>query len=111
MSTQAAAVLQVERAGVAAQAPLTVTNGNSITFPNDGNVIVQITNGDSAAATATVISTATISGEALADRAVAVSAGATVLCGPWPPVLYNDSDGLVTITLSGVGCSFRFYGI
>jgi hypothetical protein len=110
VSTQVGVTLVIERTGVADPAPYVITDGNGVTFPNDGNVIVKITNPSGAPATATVISTATVSGEALADKDIAVAAGITKWAGPWPPVLYNDSDGLVTITVAGT-LDISFYGI
>lgn len=66
-----------------------------------GGVLLAVKNGDTASHTVTLITPGTVAGLAIADRAVTVAAGATVLI----PVTddYRDrSTGLASITYDGV---------
>ncbi len=45
---------------------------------------------------------ATIDGQTPTSRTVSVAAGATTIIGPFPPNLYNDATGNVSVTYSAV---------
>ena len=44
----------------------------------------------------------TIDGQTLANRTVTIVAGDTIIVGPFPTVLYQDSTGNVSVTYSAV---------
>ncbi len=47
---------------------------------------------------ATFVSTATYSGISLTDVVITVPAGETHWAGPWPPALFNELDGSVSVS-------------
>lgn len=77
----------------------------SNTWANTGNEIVFVRNASAGSITVTFVSNKTVkdgSGTSLTveDRAVTVAAGETKACGPFPPNIYNDSFGDLTVTFS-----------
>jgi hypothetical protein len=76
--------------------------GGGDKFDNNGNVLLHVINGDASPKTVTIISEKTVDGQAVADPAGAVAAGAQAVFGPFPPSIYNDGDGHVNITYSAV---------
>lgn len=76
------------------------TSANNYYIPgNDGNVklIVGLT-----AASGNLIAETpnTVDGQAIADLTLALTQNKTVVIGPFPPNVYNDSQGRVKITVS-----------
>ena len=76
--------------------------GGGDKFLNTGKEALIIKNGDSGSHTVTIVSQSTMDGLAVADRAVAVAAGAEKVIGPFQPNVYNDDDGFVQLTYDGV---------
>ena len=79
--------------------PLTASDRFQI--PNNGNVQIMVKNG----ATATIVtveSPSTVDGLAVADRTVTVAANTDAVLGPYPPSVYNDSDGNLNISFDDV---------
>lgn len=76
--------------------------GGGDAFLNTGHEILLVTNGDSGSHSATVALQRTLDGQAGTARSVAVAAGKTEAIGPFPPGLYNDTNGLVQISYSAV---------
>lgn len=73
------------------------TNDHQLAF-NDGRVFVEVVSTDAAAQSVTIITPGTVgSGLAVADKTVAVPAGATRYVGPLAPQVYNQPDGTVQI--------------
>jgi hypothetical protein len=91
-------VTQLSIAG-AADAPVAVAGGGD-EFPNSGREWVEIINGDSNPTTVTFTTPATVQGVAIADPTVTVAAGARKKVGPFPPELFNNANGRVTMTYS-----------
>lgn len=77
------------------------SNGNK--FTNDGKKLFYIKNAGSGSVTATFTTQATIEGEPIADRAVAVANGAEKIIGPFNPSIYNNSSGVVIVSYTGAG--------
>jgi hypothetical protein len=76
-------------------------DGNSI--PGDGDHIIQVINASGGDIVVTAVTGGTFHGEAVADKAVTVTAGEERFIGPFKPALYNQvSDGLVYIDYDGV---------
>lgn len=76
--------------------------GGGDTFTNTGQEIAVIKNGSGAPITVTFVTPATLDGLAVTDLTVSVGAGETRAVGPFPPGVYNDANGLVSMTYSGV---------
>ena len=93
-------VLEVSRAGVSGA--LTAAAGGGDSFANDGRTYLDVNNGSGGSITVTFVTQQTIDGLAVADLAVAVGAGARSKVGPFPPSIYNDANGRVQVTYSGV---------
>lgn len=65
------------------------TNGNS--FTNTAREIIEITNGGGASITATFVTTATYQGYAIADKAITIANGASMVIGPFDTGLYGTT--------------------
>jgi hypothetical protein len=79
-------------------------NADGFSVLNDGDkrTFFMCKNGGGSPITLTIQTAATRDGLAVADRTIAVAAGARVLAGPFNPALYNRSDGLIYVDFSGV---------
>jgi len=93
-------VQQISRAGLTRS--LTAAAGGGDTFANDGRTFLEVANRSGGSITVTIVTTANVDGNAVADTSVAVGAGVTMLIGPFPPATYNDANGIVSLTYSGV---------
>lgn len=60
---------------------------------NDGNLIVRAKNTGGSPADVTFTPQATIAGMSFADETYTLAAGATEWLGPFPPAIFNDSNG------------------
>lgn len=83
------------------------TAGTGDTFANDGKVRLLVVNGGVGSINVTITTPATpagrlIDGQAVADRVIAVGAGKHAWLGPFPKGVYNDANGQVKATCSGV---------
>jgi len=66
-------------------------------------VLVEHTNGAGSSVTLTVTTTATIDGEAVADKVITINPGETHALGPWPQQWYNDpATAKVSLSWSAV---------
>jgi hypothetical protein len=81
------------------QAGLTAVD--TYTFPNDGRVFLHIKKGANAC-NVTVTARATFRGKAVANQVINILANTDQMIGPFPPDLYNDAGGLVTVAFSEV---------
>ncbi len=68
--------------------------------PNNGDMWVEIINGDASPTTVTAATPATIQGVAIADPTLTVAAGARRKWGPFDPGIFNNSSGQVAFTYS-----------
>ena len=94
------AVQKIVRTGLEL-VPVAATGGGDA-FPNDGKTFIYVNNASGGDITVTIVSQQTIDGLAVADKAVIVTASDARYIGPWPIPLYNDANGLVQLTYSGV---------
>lgn len=77
--------------------------GGGDEFANaNGNTILLVNNGDGSPVTVTIVTQSTYQGLALADQAVVVAAGEIEAIGPFNTDDFNDSNGRVQVTYSGV---------
>jgi hypothetical protein len=88
------------RAGVVFALVAATSGGDS--FLNTGVEVLQVTNGSGSSITLTFPIAATVDGQAVASKTVAVAAGATKIIGPFPTSAYNDVNGFCNVTYSGV---------
>lgn len=72
---------------------------DTYTFPNDGRTFLYITKGANPG-NVTIITPGTVGGLAIADKVVAMTPNDKTLVGPFRPDLYNDANGLVSVTFS-----------
>lgn len=76
---------------------------NTYFIRNSGRVFIYVKNvaagGD---CVVTVATPNTIGGLAISDQAVTISDGEEAMIGPFPPHLYNDGDGDITVTFSEI---------
>lgn len=101
-------------------APLNIVRGTNITaldpytaqvggdkFPASGATSCYWSNSSGAPITVTLATPGTVRGLAIADLTVSVPAGGYAVQGPFPPDLFGDVDGLVSMTYStNVGLKF-----
>lgn len=90
------------------QDTMDVANGNQLAY-NDGRVIVEVNNSGASTYTFTVQTPGVVDGLAITDLVLSVAAGATRLLGPFPPNVYNQSDGTVAIDPQNVALKCRAY--
>lgn len=93
-------VQEISRAGVSGALTAAASGGDE--FVNDGRTYLDVANGSGGSITVTAVTQSTVDGLAVADLAVAVGAGVRTKIGPFPPNIYNDVNGRVQITYSGV---------
>ena len=100
MADTAEAVQQVVATGLEATQTGSLDTANTYQSPNDGAVILHIINAGGSDDTVTIVANKTIGGLAVADQTVVVTAGEERFIGPFPPDIYNNSDGEVEWTHS-----------
>ena len=89
--------------GLVITTPTTAAAASQTIAANDGRTVLVVKTGASATNVTMVTPHSVADGDAAAlatpDRTVAVAANAYVLIGPFPPGIYNDANGDVTITI------------
>lgn len=97
-------VTAVSKAGAAiATANSNTTDGN--TFANDGRTFLYLSNPGASTAVVTVATGASVGGFAVADQTITLLTTVEKIAGPFDPALFNDANGLVTITFSDAGAA------
>lgn len=76
--------------------------GGGDAFANSGQEVAIIKNASVSSITVTFVTQNTSDGLAVADQPVVIAAGETRSIGPFPQGIYNDANGLVQMTYSGV---------
>ncbi len=90
-------VQTISRAGLEAVYTTAIADGHK--FVNDGMMLVTLKNG-ATDKTITVQTAATVDGKAVADDSVTLTANEERDIGPFPPGIYNQTDGMVYIDYS-----------
>lgn len=91
---------EVSRAGLTHTfAAVDAANGNE--FVNDGKSVLYVKNAGVGSINVTASTPGTVDGLAVADLVVAVANGVNKMIGPFPPGIYNQSDGKVYVDWSG----------
>jgi len=94
-------VQEIVRAGLTPVLAAANTDGSYI--PNDGRVFLQVKNTNGAAVTVTIDTPGSVDGNAIANLAVIIPlTSGDKLIGPFPPAIYNQSDGTIKVTFSAV---------
>jgi hypothetical protein len=91
-------ILVVTGSGAALPGAITGAGVAVTILDNDGNVVIEVSNPTAGPLNLSVARTATVAGEALDPKVVAVEAGATEWFGPYAPFLYNAPDNSVAVT-------------
>lgn len=98
MSRTVIPVTDLTRAGVAPPAQTASDSSNGMyVASNNGRVIFEIISTDGSSRNVGFAIPATPDGQAVADKTVTLSAGGTAICGPYPPIYYNQTDGSLNI--------------
>ena len=93
-------VQEISRSGITPSYGAAAGGGDQ--FPNDGRTYLHIKNGGGSSITLTVATQMTVDGKAVADDAITVTNAQERVVGPFPPGIYNDANGMVQLTYSGV---------
>lgn len=93
-------IQDITRSGLEATYAAAASGGDK--FANNGRVMIHIKNGDASDHTVTVDIPKTVDGQAVTDISVTVTASEERFIGPFPPSIYNDSDGYVNLTYDAV---------
>jgi precorrin-6B methylase 1 len=100
--------LMAESASMSQNAKEVAASATGDTCPNDGNVLLLVKNASAGSETVTVTpakTSAQVAGFGTMAKnavAVAVAAGDSALIGPFTPGMFNDANGNLDITYSGV---------
>lgn len=100
MARSALTIQQVARTGIIPSYGAANVDGNSIS--NDGQVFLHIKNGGASPINVTVQVPTQVDGMAITARVVAVANASEKMIGPFPPNLFNQSDGSLYVDYSAV---------
>jgi hypothetical protein len=96
-------VQTIDRAGDGLTPAFSVASGGGDDFPNTGREFVVVKNGSGAPITVTAVTPQTVAGSlAIADETYAVPAAGERYIGPFPTGPFNNAQGRVSLTYSGV---------
>lgn len=94
-------VSQITTAGIA-DPSLTTAAGGGDQFSNNGKTYLKVANATGATVTVTIASQQACSQGATHNTTASVASGQTKLLGPFPADRYNDANGYVQVSYSGV---------
>ena len=100
MARTALTAAQIDEDGVVASLTAANADGHSVAFRD--TLFLRVTNGSGSSITVTVQTPKTVSGLAVADRAITVAAGATTYINLGNAELYRQSSGVVYVDFSAV---------
>lgn len=98
-------VQTVDRTGYDLAGAVAASSGGD-QWDNSGVEGLFVFNGGGGAITLTLDIQQTVDGQLVTDRTISIGAGARFLAGPFPPGIYNDTNGRMNITYSGVASVF-----
>jgi hypothetical protein len=101
MSLTTLAIQEIVRTGLTPVLAAANTDGSYV--PNDGRVFLEVKCTNAAARSAIIDTPGVVDGLAIADLTVVVplTVGDKMI-GPFPPGVYNQSDGTIKVTFSAV---------
>jgi hypothetical protein len=91
---------QIARTGLETAYSAAVADGGK--FSNDGRMFLHVKNGAGAPINVTIQTPGTVDGLAVAEQVVAVTNAEERMIGPFPPNIYNQTDGMVYVDYSAV---------
>jgi len=91
---------QVVRTGLEETLEAANVDGNKIA--NDGRILLHVKNGGASPITVTVQTPGTVDGLSVSDMTIVVTNAEERFIGPFPPGIYNQSDGSVYVDYSAV---------
>lgn len=93
----------VTDAGVTVTRHSSLSTSDTYKFRNTGKTRLLVTKSGAGACTLTIVTPATVRGLAVSDKTVTVAASTgDMAVGPFPPSLYNDENGDVSVTFSEI---------
>lgn len=93
-------VAQVLPSGVVTA--LVAAAGGGDSFPNTGDQWLDVNNGSGGSITVTIATPGKYQGQTITPIATAIPAGQRWRFGPFDPAIFNDANGNVQLTYSGV---------
>lgn len=78
-------------------------DANGHILDNDGSLIIDVNNQSGGSINVTIAANYSAGGITLGNLVVAVPSTKRREIGPFPPLVYNDTSGKITITYSAVG--------
>lgn len=111
MATVELTVTKIDSDGDAISYTNASTGADNNDFDNNGKTFIIVHNAGASSATATFTTVESRDGNAVADKAITVAAGATKIIGPFDRQIYNDSNGQVTVTAGGDGAADLDYAV
>ena len=97
------ALLPVLKPGIAgANLAFTAADVAGDTFVNDGNVVLLMRKSGVGDLTVTLATPATPKGLVIAPLVIVAGASSLTVLGPFPPAVFNNASGQVSMTYSGV---------
>lgn len=100
MAITTLSVQQIDRTGLTPS--FSAANSDGSYVANDGKVFIEVKNSDTSDHTVTIATPNQVDGLAIADLTVTVPASGDKMIGPFPPSVYNNSSGYITVTYSSV---------
>lgn len=91
MARAALTLQNLSAGGLAPSFTAAIADGHAINNQY-GNVVLWVKNGSGASINITIVTPGTVDGNAIADKVVAVPAGADRIIGPFDPRYYNQDD-------------------
>lgn len=76
-----------------------VTTADGFRFLNDGKTIMVVVEKNTADCEVSIIPVAKVDGLAAAAKTVDVKSAKAYVFGPWPPEIYNDTNGYANFTI------------
>lgn len=97
MARTALTVQEITRNGLSPAYTAANGDGHSVALDGQNRTMIHVVNGDASPNVVTLQTSATVDGEAVADKTVNVPAGEERMIGPFPNQFYRQSDGSVYI--------------
>ena len=88
----------IVQAGLTVSLTGSLSTSNNYIIRNDGKMFLQVVNGSGGSIVVTIVTQAVLGGNAVADRVVTVLTLTEQLIGPFPPSVFNDSNGDIDVS-------------
>lgn len=96
-------VQDITRAGLEPEYESPLSAVDTYKVPNNGRVFLHAKKAGAGDCTITIVTPGKVDGLAITDRTATVpELTGDVMIGPFPPAIYNGSDGMLSVTLSEV---------